>query len=241
LLLVRSDRSVRIAVSFARQAAVAPKSKWCAACAEVLDVTGVGITLMGRDQAGPICVSNGSVAALEDLQFTTGEGPCRDAYGTNVPTIVAHLDAIASLRWPAFIDLATTCGIGGVFAYPMTANQATVGVLTVYQRHAGELTVSQHDDCLALCEVLAETILSLQSDETDGQLAAGLDQAVAYRAEIYQASGVVAFQLSISPDEALLRIRGHAFATGDPVATVAADVLAHRLWLTNDHQPETEV
>ncbi len=39
-----------------------------------------GITLMGSDQSGPICVSDSSVAALEDVQFTIGRGLRRDAH-----------------------------------------------------------------------------------------------------------------------------------------------------------------
>ena len=128
-----------------------------------------------------------------------------------------------------------------MFAYPLTASGANVGVLTLYQRVEGELTASQHDDSLALVEVLTETVLSLQDDAPPGTLALGLDGAVVYRAEIYQASGMVAIQLSIPATEALARIRGYAFANDQTVAETAKHIVARRLRLPNDHQPETEV
>ena len=81
---MNDDQSLRIAVAFAREAAKSPEARLCSACVDVLDVTGAGITIMGGGQAaGPVCVSNPRMAALEDLQFTIGEGPCQDAFRSN--------------------------------------------------------------------------------------------------------------------------------------------------------------
>ncbi len=238
---MNGDQSGRLAVAFARETARSSTARLCAACVEVLAVTGAGITIMGGDQAGPICVSDPSVAALEDLQYTIGEGPCRDAFRTGISVHAPRLDIGASARWPSFVALARESGIGAVFAYPLTVAGAKVGVLTLYQQDEGELTAAQHDDSLALAEVLTETVLSLQDDAPAGTLAPGFDDAVQYRAEIYQASGMVAIQLSIPAPEALLRIRAHSFANDQTVAETAGDIVARRLRLPNDHQPETEV
>ena len=206
----------------------------------MLAVTGAAITVMSGIQSGPVCVSDPAVAALEDLQFSLGDGPCQDAYRTERPVHTGDLDRQASGRWPAFVALARTSGIGGVFAYPMIARQAKVGVLTLYQRVGGDLSATQHQDGLALAEVLTETVLSLQGAAPPGTLAAGLDDAVVYRAEIYQASGIVAVQLGVPAADALLRIRAYAFAHDRPVAAVAAAIVAHRLRLTDDRTPTGE-
>jgi hypothetical protein len=128
-----------------------------------------------------------------------------------------------------------------VFAYPLVAASAKVGVLTLYQQLEGELTAAQHDDSIGLAEILTETVLSLQDDAPPGTLAPGLHDAVQYRAEIYQASGMIAIQLAIPAAEALLRIRAYAFANDQTVAETAAHIVARRLRLPNDRQPETEV
>lgn len=239
---MNTEQSTRIAVAFARESAKSPTSRLCSACVEVLAVTGAGITIMGGDQAGPMCVSNPSIALLEDLQFALGQGPCRDAFRSGQAVHAPRFDMSASARWPSFVELAQASGIGAVFAYPLASNGARIGVLTLYQQAEGELSAAQHDDSIALAEVLTETVLSLQDDALPGTLAAGLDAAVAYRAEIFQASGMVAIQLSVPAAEALVRIRAHAFAHGRPVAVVAADIVARQLRLTDDrHQPEAEV
>ena len=227
-------QSTRIALAFARETAKSPTARLCAACVEVLVVSGAGITLMGGDQAGPICVSDSSIAELEDLQFTIGQGPCRDAYRTGLSVHAPRLDESVSVRWPPFVDLARASGIGAVFAYPLTASGANVGVLTLYQQAEGELSAAQHEDSLAVTRVLTETVLSLQEGAPAGVLAPELDVAVAYRAEIYQASGMVAVQLQIPASEALVRIRGHAFAHDLPVGVVASDIVARRLRLPDD-------
>ena len=105
---------------------------------------------------------------------------------------------------------------------------------TLYQDDEGELSVVQHTDSIAMVEVLTETVLSLQDAAPGGALAADLDEAVAYRAEIHQAAGMVSVQLQVSVAEALVRIRAHAFADGRPLGAVAADIVARRLRLTND-------
>jgi hypothetical protein len=228
-----------VAAAFARLAVRSTRTGWCGACVEVLGVTGAGITLMGSGTAGPICVSSARVAGLEDLQFDLGQGPCRDAYHIGQPVRVPHIDAVIEQRWPAYVELAARSGIGAFFAFPLMIERARVGVLTVYQAAAGELTPEQDEDCRTLASVLAETIVSLQADEMTGELAPELEPAVVYRAELYQASGIVAVQLSITPFEAAARIRGHAFAANRPVAAVAADILAHRLRLPDDHRLTT--
>ena len=221
-----------MAVAFAR-AAVLPMGGWCSACVEVLGVAGAGITVLGGDRSGPLCVSDRRMAALEDLQFTTGEGPCRDAFQSQLPVLVEQLDRAASQRWPAFVDLAATAGVGSVFAYPLAMNKVPVGVLTLYQDAPGPLSVDQRANSGLIAEVLAETVFSLDTSRAGG-LGGPLDDAVAYRAQIHQASGMVAVQLGVPTWDALARIRAHAFATGVPINVVAADIVSRRLRFTGD-------
>jgi hypothetical protein len=235
---VNIEQSVRIAVAFARETATSRDTRLCSACVDVLDVTGAGITIMNGSQTGPVCVSNHRMAALEDLQFTVGEGPCQDAFHSGRPVRAPHLDQAASDRWPSFVDLANASGIGAVFAYPLSTIGVPIGVLTLYKDTAGDLTAAQQDDSIAMAEVLTEAVLSLQQDMPSGQLAVGLEAAVAYRAEIHQASGMVAIQLQIPVAEALLRIRAYAFAYDRHVGAVAADIVGRRLRLADDRDEQ---
>lgn len=103
------------------------------------------------------------------------------------------------------------------------------------------MSVAHHDDSFALAAVLSETVLSLQDDAPPGTPASGLDNAFEYRAEVRQASGMTAIQLSIPASEAMLHIRAYAFANNQTVAKIASDIVARRLRLPDNHQPETEM
>lgn len=231
--LVTIDPMTRIAVAFARST-VMGDARLCSACVEVLEVAGAGVTVFSRNDAGPLCASDDRADALEGIQFTLGEGPCREAYRSRAPVSVPRFTAGVAPGWSSFVELAMASGIGAVFAYPLSIAGSTVGTLTLYQETPGPLSTEQHNDSLALSEVLAETVLSLQDPMPDGVLAPELDQAITYRAEIYQAAGMVSVQLGIHASDALATIRAHAFGSGTPVEVVAADIVARRLRFDDD-------
>ena len=87
------EQCTRIAIALARETARSDAAHLCGACVAVLDVSGAGITLMGGTNTGPVCCSNDRMRALEELQFTLGEGPCQDAFRTGQSVSVPDLSA----------------------------------------------------------------------------------------------------------------------------------------------------
>ena len=230
-------QSSRIAVAFARETAKSQTARLCTACVEVLEVTGAGITVLSGTLPGPICVSDSKVAGLENLQFDLAQGPCQDAYKAGHPVHAPRLDDSAAALWPPFVDLARSAGIRAVSAYPLVNESAGIGVLTLYRATEGDLNDVQLDDSLAVARVLTNTLMSLRTEEQSALL---VEERIAYRAEIHQASGMVAVQLGVTPSEALLLIRAHAFAHGTSVLDVASEIISRRLRLhsdTSDEQP----
>jgi hypothetical protein len=237
---LNDEQSIRIASAFARQAVSSPGTPLCSACIDLLEVTGVGITIMSGEHSGPVCSSNERSAGLEDLQFALGEGPCQDAFAAGAPVLTPQLDDLAWARWPTFVGQAVEAGIGAVFAFPLASGSATVGVLTIYEDDAGELSDAQCRDTVAVATVLAHTLLTMQPSAADDVLPESLDSAFVHRAEVHQASGMVAVQLGVPVTEALVRIRGHAYAAGRDLAAVAADVVGRHLRLVDDRHLDEE-
>lgn len=231
---MKSERWQQVAAAFAAETGDASAGRLCAVCVEVLGVDGAGITLMDGNQVGPLCVSGRGATELEEMQFTLGEGPCHDAFRSGRPFLVSRLDHGAPVRWLPFAELAIRVGIGAVFAYPLVHDDVRLGVLTVYQRAPGPLSGEQLEVCAALSIVLAETIAAMSHPSPFGKGAVGIDDAIEFRAEVHQASGMVAAQLHISADLALVRIRAHAFATDTAVKVIADDIIARRLHLSDD-------
>jgi len=228
------DQAIRVAVAFARQASAAPAARMCGACVEILDVSGVGVTIMSGTNSGPVCASDDRMSRLEDLQFSLGEGPCRDAYNIGRPIIEPDLDRPVPGRWPHYTMAALQIGARGVFAFPLTIGTTRVGVLTLYQDTPGPLSSAQTADSLMVADVIARTMVLIQSDSRLTLLASELIDQHAHRAEVHQASGMTSMQLSVSTGEALLRMKAHAFATNQSVGAVAEQIVARTLRLGDD-------
>lgn len=237
-----NDQAVRIGIAFAREAGESPQSQLCVASREILNVSGAGISIMSGTHTGPVCSTNAFSSELEDLQFTLGSGPCHDAFTSGAPVSETDLELDVVERWPGFSGRAFEMGLRSVFAYPIKQKeQPPFGVLTLYHDRIGALSPQQTRDGPVVAEILAETILSMQSRTAANELAAELVGAIEHRAEVHQASGMLAIQLSISVDEALVRLRAHAFSTGRSIADASADIVHRRLRLADDNSEDGSV
>jgi transcriptional regulator with GAF, ATPase, and Fis domain len=229
---VNRDRWLEIAEACAKVTTKYPPEKTlCLYCQELLGVSGVGIALMTGGSVAPLCASDERMSKLEDLQFTLGEGPSKEAFKSGRPVLEEHVDSVFGSRWPALEGLASADGIHGIFAFPVQVGAARIGVLTLYQQSPGALSREQHTDALITADVLSHVILSLQATAPDGDLARELHAAGNFRAEVHQASGMLSEQASISVVDALVRLRGHAYATNRPIAELASSVISGQLRL----------
>ncbi|MEY9913229.1 hypothetical protein ABIA35_009496 [Catenulispora sp. MAP12-49] len=204
----------------------------CAAASTALGVDGL-CAVMGTGAGGTVLAFGAQAisAALEDLQFTLGEGPSLEAVTTGTPVLVAEV-AAAAHRWPAFTGPALDLGVNAVFAFPLRIGAIDLGTLTAYRTTTGPLNPGQVTDALALADAVTLTVLHRQSAEgagPDDQPGPGWAAPVTYRAEVHQATGMVSVQLGVSLAEALARLRAFAFGRDLLLADVAADVVARRL------------
>jgi hypothetical protein len=228
------NRVSRIGDAFAGHMSGAPAGRLCQVCVEVLQVSGAGITVMSGQNVGPVCASNDRVGRLEELQFSLGEGPCHDAFVTGEAVSEPNLEQRSPELWPHYTRPALDLGACAVFAFPLRVGTTRVGVLTLYEDTVGPLSAEQTADSIVTADVVAETMSMMQDRGDPPFMIDGQGGFDAHRAEVHQASGVVAVQLGISVTEALMRIRAHAYATENSVASVAREIVAHRLTLDDD-------
>lgn len=228
-----TSASIRVVSAFAKQAAKHPRGL-CTAAVDALGVAGAGITVMTGASAGVVCTSDDRSQLLDDIQFSLGEGPCADAFADRAPVLAPQFDALTAERWPAFVGQAVRSGVGSVFAYPVMDTSfdvgVSVGVLTVYNNLPGPLSLDQHHDAQVVATVLFGVLLDHFSSAGD-QI---IDDIAAHRAEVHQATGMVAAQLDLPASDALARIRAYAFVHDQTVMAVAAEIVARRLRLEPD-------
>lgn len=200
----------------------------CRACVVEFDVTGAGLSLIvGGAYQGTLGVSDDRVTAIEELQFTLGEGPCIDAQIARRP--VQEPNLAASIRWPAFGPEALAAGVAAIFAVPLQIGAARFGALDLYRETPGPLGDGVLTDAVAVAGLATTTVLDLQAKAPPGSLPELLEALAEQHSAVHQAAGMVSVQLGVSLEEALVALRARAFADTRYVSAVAADVVARRI------------
>lgn len=206
----------------------------CRLCVVELSVTDAALVLRSSAGLDPVvAVTDGTAAAVEDLQFDLGEGPGVDA-ARDGPVLTPDLTA-ASDRWPLFAPAAAGAGVAAVFAFPVRAGRVTIGVLDLYRDTPGELTDQALPEAAGWAAAAADVVLALQAQaRPPAELHPQLTGVTADRAEIHQATGMIYAQTGVSPVEALPLLRAHAYTTGRSMLAVCRDVLTHRIRFDRD-------
>jgi GAF domain-containing protein/ANTAR domain-containing protein len=204
-----------------------PTRSLCMACAEVIDVAGAGLVLMSRGEAlGSVCVSDTRTEAVEDIQYALSEGPCVDAFHSRAPVSVPDLANLEPSRWGEFRAGALDAGVRAAFGFPLLVETICIGALDLYHDEPGVLSAEQFANAQVVAHVATRTVLGWQAVAKANTLAWQLEQVPLHRAAVHQATGMVSVQARVSVDDALALIRAYAFSEGQPVGTIASEIVS---------------
>ncbi len=203
----------------------------CRACVDLLHVDGAAVSLvLGGTSRGTFGASDVRSRRADELQSTLGEGPCLDAVRSRRPVLVDDLDDPGRRQWPALTEQLLGVGVQAVFALPVAVEAEGLGALDLYRDRSGQLSADDLWGALHAAELAAGPLRDLASGEgpaggdPDGQDALALG-----RVEVYQATGMVMGATGVDADEALARLRAHAFTRGVPVGELALSIVERRL------------
>jgi hypothetical protein len=200
----------------------------CRGCVTLLPVSGAAISLMVPAQSQSVASAfDGRARALQDLEFTLGEGPALDAYADGRPVLVDDVGALG-VRWPRFSAAVAAMGVQAVFALPLQAVVARLGVLVLYRDTAGPLGEGELADALEVADLVTQLVLVMQSEVAAESVAWALDVGD-HHAVVHQATGMIAVQIDADVDEALVRLRARAFSADRPIQDVAEEVVTGQL------------
>jgi len=203
----------------------------CRAAVRLLGVDGAGVTAVGGLVARePLSASDELSARLEELQFTTGEGPSADDFAFGSPMLIPDLLSV-SARWPGFVPAAVAAGAQAMFVFPLQAGAIRVGVLSLYRALPGPLTPEQLADVLALADIALQMVLDAAAGISGSPEYRLLDGLSDRQAQVYQATGMISVQLGVSLEEASVRLRAHAYASSTALGDIADDVVSRKLRL----------
>jgi hypothetical protein len=231
---VASDRLNAVLAAMAAIDGDAPSilDRVCAAAVVMLALKGAGVSLIvDGELRGTAGASDPGIAAVQELQWQLGEGPCADAWTSIEPVLEPDLAVPATVRWSAFGQAAVQAGVAAVFAFPLRLGAIRIGVLVLYRDRPGVLTAEEFADGLVLADLATWVILGLQSGAPVDALHELLAGEPPHWAEVHQATGMASVQLGVPLDEAFVRLRAHAFAESIALRDVAREIVARRLRL----------
>ena len=206
----------------------------CRAAVRWLGVDGAGVTVTSGPVASePLFASDAVSARLEELQFTMGEGPDAEDFAFGSPMLIPDLESMAA-RWPGFTPAAVAAGARAMFALPLQDGAIRVGVLSLYRAQPGPLTMAELADVLVFADIALHMVLDAAAGITGSPQYRPLDGLSDKRAEVYQATGMISVQLGVDLEEAFVRLRGYAFASGIALDDAAGNVVSRRLRLEAD-------
>jgi hypothetical protein len=199
-------------------------------CATALGLSGVSVSVMATGDSVELIWYAGTDelgVAVEDLQFTIGEGPTLDAARHGRGVLESDLAQLPPVRWPLFLPEALLTGVAALFSFPLRIGAIRLGVFTGYRTRPGPLSAQQLRDALAFMDRAILLLLCARpgAEVTHGRIA---DLDTLHRAEVHQATGMLSERLGIPLDQALVRLRAHAFSDGRPLLDTARDIIDRR-------------
>ncbi|HVM27401.1 MAG TPA: GAF and ANTAR domain-containing protein [Mycobacteriales bacterium] len=199
-------------------------SRVCAlAVAVIPGCTGAGVTLMDGDRPSTAAHSDDLVLAVDRQQYEAGDGPCLDAIRRRVVHRV-DLDA-AEQRWPDFAERARELGIRSFLAGPLLAGDRAVGSLNLYG--ASPQAFEPLDDALVglFCGQASVALANARLYARAVAVNEQLERAMASRAVIEQAKGVLMARHGLTEADAFDRLRSWSQARNRKLRDVAAEVV----------------
>jgi GAF domain-containing protein len=177
--------------------------------ARVLPVpTDASITLVSADCPATVGFTADTALALDERQYADERGPCLDSAAAGETVVVK--DTREDTRWPRYAQAAAGRGVLSSLSVPLPVQRGVSGALNFY---ATEPDAFADDDTVDLAQTFAAhaavAVANAHLYETTAALAEQMRQAMATRAVIEQAKGIVMRDRGCSADaafDALVRL-----------------------------------
>jgi hypothetical protein len=225
----------------------------CRECVAGTSVDGGALSLLTTSPLREtLSATNPTAATVEDLEFTLGEGAGIQAAVSGRPVLVPDIhDPARTARWPMLAAAVTEqTDVRALFALPLQLGSTNLGVLHLYRVTTGQLQANELRDVITATDIAAVVLLAAHTQLDERQPGDGppsgrceedrrrseawWDRLSSNRAVAHQATGMILTQLDVPAQDAIVRLRAHAFATHRPLADVARDVITRRLVFTHD-------
>ncbi|WP_433363342.1 GAF and ANTAR domain-containing protein [Actinoplanes sp. CA-142083] len=185
----------------------------------------VSVTLV-RDGSARTAAHTGQPAlVVDEWQYRCGYGPCLDAAESRTSIVVA--DTTAERRWPGWSERVAGQGIRSTMSVGLPVGEPVTGALNIYGTRPDAFDEDAVDMAETFAGYAAVCLGNAHLYETTMAFARHLEKALAGRAVIEQAKGIIMGQRHCTPDEAFAVLSKASQASNRKLREVATD-LVHR-------------
>lgn len=168
---------------------------------QVLPITvEASITLLSRDDATTVASTDEVAVTLDERQYDDERGPCLDAAAAGERIRIT--DMRSEPRWPRFAEAAAHAGVLSSLSMPLPIQRNVTGALNFYATSVDAFS----EETIELAEMFAAhaavAVANAHLYETTAALAEQMKEAMANRAVIEQAKGIVMRDRGCNADEA---------------------------------------
>ena len=184
----------------------------------------VGVTVVMDDRPRTAAYTTAGTLEIDAVQYSVGDGPCLDAFRNGRENLVDF--AGGEERWPAFMEGCDVGDVQSLLALPLESGGRRFGALNLYgyERHAFDHT----DLVLVRMAAAREADALAAAVQVAGarEVAAQMEQAMASRAVIEQAKGVLMGRHSITEIVAFELLRRQSQEQNLKLRVLAAQLVA---------------
>lgn len=185
--------------------------------------THCGITLRRDGQVATVAHSDGVAMRMDEIQYVRGRGPCLEAI--HQETRIEVPDMSTEDRWGDYPGYALSNGIHSVFSLPLTLDGHTRGALNLFATAPHAFTDADINRAEAFTAQAATALTILLRHASHTVLDDELREALATRAVIDQALGILMVTRKISARDAFEILRHTSQNTNRKVSTIAAELI----------------
>ncbi|WP_375423401.1 GAF domain-containing protein [uncultured Friedmanniella sp.] len=166
---------------------------------------GAGLTLLEEGRGRTVVASVPFVAAIEEVQYELGEGPCLTA-AVEARTVVSG-SLGADPRWRRFGGRVARMGVHSALSLPLITPDGVIGAINVYSfgKGAFDRRAAEVGELYAVPAAIA--VQNAQALEQAQRLALQLTTTLEDRLMIERAVGIVMSRSGVDQAEALRRLR----------------------------------
>jgi hypothetical protein len=132
--------------------------------------------------------------------------------------------------WPILAEAIRDDPVRALHAFPLVVGTLDIGAVDLYSPQRGTLTTDQIGDAQTLATIAArQVLLRALASRNRGPEDEDEEERPYSRRVVHQATGMALVQLNVSAADALLIIRGHAYANNRSVLDIARDIVDRQL------------